>query len=330
MISIALPVSRFQWPNNWGDSFSQSGPLTVEVGIGNGQFLVHLAQDLRGENFIGFEISLPSIRNSEKKITRAKLKNICLVRATAQSALWLLFLPAAISTLIINFPDPWPKAGHQHRRVVSDNFLNLAASRMIQDGKLEIATDHGDYAGWIAERLARSPYFESDLPATFTTRDQHRTPTKYELKAIEAGHKCYYFKWSRNGTTSAETFVIPEEYLMPHIVLQLPIGLDEIEDRFESQHFADGTTKVRFIALYHSTKVNMLVVDTFIHEEPLEQRVLLSVAQRNTGDYLVSLHDAGYPRSTRGIHLAVHWLAEWMQGLSVGAKIVRHNLQLDS
>jgi hypothetical protein len=74
----------------------------------------------------------------------------------------------------------------------------------------------------------------------------------------------------------------------------------------------------------------MLVVDTFIHEEPLEQRVLLSVAQRNTGDYLVSLHDAGYPRSTRGIHLAVYWLAEWMQGLSVGAKIVRHNLQLDS
>jgi tRNA (guanine-N7-)-methyltransferase len=329
MIPIALPVTRFQWPNNWDASFFPSGSLNVEVGFGTGQFLVHMAQHRRGEYFVGLEISLPSIRNGEKKVARAKLENICLVRATAQSALWLLFLPGTISTLTINFPDPWPKASHQHRRVVSDKFLNLAASRMIQGGKLDIATDHSDYAGWIAERLARSPYFESDLPAVFTTRDQHRIPTKYELKAIDAGHKCYYFKWSRNSILSAETFTPPEEYVMPHIVLQLPIGLDEIEDRFESKQFADGTTKVQFIALYHSTKVNMVVVDTFIHEEPLEQRVLLSIAHRKAGDYLVSLHDAGYPRSTRGIHLAVHWLAEWLQGLSVGGKIVRHNLQLD-
>jgi hypothetical protein len=199
---------------------------------------------------------------------------------------------------------------------------------MIQGGKLDIATDHGDYAEWITERLARSPYFESNFSEAYTTRDRDRTPTKYELKAIDAGHKCYYFKWSRNSILSAETFITPEEYLMPHIVLQSPIGLDEIEDCFESKQFAEGTTKVRFIALYHSSEGKLLVVDTFIHEESLEQRVLLSVAHRKTGDYLISLHDAGYPRSTRGIHLAVNWLAEWIQGLSSGARIVRHNLQL--
>ena len=329
MIPFALPVNQFQWPNNWDDTFSRSGPLHVEVGFGNAHFLVHSAHINTHENYVGLEISLPSIRNGERKIARAKLENVCLVRATAQTALWLLFLPATISTLTINFPDPWPKAGHQHRRVVSDNFLDLAASRMIQGGKLDIATDHGDYAGWIAERLARSPYFENILSAAYTTRDQDRTHTKYELKAIKAGRDCHYFKWSRNNILSTETFTTPEEYVMPHIVLRSPIGLDEIEGRFVSKQFADGTIKVRFIALYHSTEAKMLVIDTFIHEVPLEQRVLISVACRKTGDYLIGLHDVGYPRSTRGVHLAVNSLAKWIEGLSSGAKIVRHNLQLE-
>jgi tRNA (guanine-N7-)-methyltransferase len=329
MIPFALPVTRFDWPVNWDGTFAQSGQLNVEVGFGNGQFLVHLAQEGQNESFVGLEISLPSIRNCEAKIARAKLENVCLVRATAQSALWLLFRPATIRTLIVNFPDPWPKKGHQHRRVMNDKFLKLAASRMIRGGRLEIATDHSDYAGWIAECLGRSPYFESDMSVAYSSGDQSRTPTKYEMKAIDAGRKCYYFNWSRNSISSAETYAIPEEYLMPHIVIESPIDLEEIEERFESKQFADGITKVRFIAVYHSAKVKKLVVDTFVHEEPLEQRLLLSIAHRKTGDYLISLHEAGYPRSTRGIHLAVYWLAEWIQELSDEATIVRHNLHLD-
>ncbi len=330
MRQFALPLNRFHWPTHWDETFSRSGLLTVEVGFGNGQYLVHMAEHSRNENFVGLERSIPSIRNAERKIAQAKLQNVCLVRAAALSALWLLFQASDISALIINFPDPWPKSSHQHRRVVCDNFLNLAASRMRYGGRLEIATDHGGYAAWITERLARSPYFESDLTVAYTTKHQERSPTKYELKAIKAGLKCHYFKWSRNSTLSAETFSAPEEYVMPHLILQTPLDLHEIEKSFESRQVEDGTTKVRFIAMYHSVKINKLVVDTFIHEEPLEQRVLLSIEHRKTGDLMVSLHESGYPRSTQGIHLAVYWLAEWIKGSAEPASITRHNLHLDS
>ncbi len=66
-----------------------------------------------------------------------------------------------MDSVIINYPDPWPKKVHRHRRLIDDIFLCLLASRMAPGGDLDIATDHDDYAIQIAHCLSRSPHFFS-------------------------------------------------------------------------------------------------------------------------------------------------------------------------
>jgi len=46
------------------------------------------------------------------------------------------------------FPDPWPKARHAKRRLVSGRLLELLTSRLKPGGHLLLATDHPGYAAY--------------------------------------------------------------------------------------------------------------------------------------------------------------------------------------
>ena len=48
-------------------------------------------------------------------------------------------------------PDPWPKSRHHKRRFLQSGTIELIADRLRPGGILHIATDHADYAVWIAE-----------------------------------------------------------------------------------------------------------------------------------------------------------------------------------
>jgi hypothetical protein len=68
-------------------------------------------------------------------------------------------------------------------------------------------------------------------------------------------------------------------------------------------------------------------VETYLREEPLAQRLGLLVRQRESGNYVISLHELGFPRPTAGVHLAIGHLAQWLLGLHEENMILHHNLQ---
>lgn len=322
----AQPIKNLKWPTNWSEVFLREAPLYLEIGFGNGSFLVQMAKESPQANLIGIEVSIPSIKNCERKIEKARLENIALVRGTAQSALWLLFEKKSINKVFINFPDPWPKPAHHQRRLVSDEFLDLLGSRLAAGSELQIATDHQDYAEWIEDALSRSRFFNHQSVMRDFSQGGERKSTKYELKAIQGGRPCYYFQSNRNEIEVEKDFPIPKENPMPHVVLKSPAGLDYIAGQFKPVRFAKGDTTVRYIACYLAAKGDYLVIDTFIHESPLEQRILLSLARRKYGDFLLSVHEVGFPRSTPGVHQAIEWFAEWVVSLDQESLILRKNL----
>ncbi|MFZ0546374.1 MAG: tRNA (guanosine(46)-N7)-methyltransferase TrmB [Candidatus Promineifilaceae bacterium] len=325
MRDIILPA-RLPWPADWTEIFGRSASLVIEIGFGNGEFLLDLAQKRPDQNFLGLEISLPSLYKAERKIERLGLSNVWAMQSQAKIALWALCLPGSVAEIYINFPDPWPKPAHYERRLINDRFLHLAATRMAVGGRLSVATDDADYAAWIQEAFANCAYFENPFTADYLTEDKERLRTKYEKIAIAAGRTCHYFMRLRSPVPAPDPFPIPTELPMPHAIVTSPISLDETSRHFEPQSWSMGTTHLRLNELYRSEFHEALMVDVYLSEEPLDQRVMLVITRRKEGDYLIHLHEVGFPRPTTGIHFAVYRLAKWLAGLDPGGKIESHKL----
>lgn len=326
-LTHTLSITTLPWPADWTDIYGREAALMVEVGFGDSRFLVGLAQRNPDKNILGLEISSPSLRKGERKVKRAGLMNVRFIQARAQAALWTLCATDSVNALFINFPDPWPKPAHHRRRLIDDRFLQLVATRMNAGGMIEIATDHSEYAEWIYSCLDRSPHFNSRLGSPYVTRDDDRVRTKYEEKAFAGGQTCFYFKWLRNRRPAPDDFLIPQEFPMPHMVIQIPLNLEEISQRFRPTVYSTNTTSVRLIDLYQSIGQDSLVVDTYISEEPVEQRLLLAITWRETGDFLIHLHEVGFPRPTPGVHYALQCLTSWVCSLHEEAVVIRQNLR---
>lgn len=325
-MSLVLHAKQLPWPVDWTAVFGRSAPLWVEIGFGRGEFLVDLAQQHPAVNVLGVEIALPSLRRAAGRVTRAHLTNVRLVQGGAEAFLQALCPPHSLSRLILNFPDPWHKLDHHSRRLINPTFLHLAATRLVSGARLEIATDHDAYTAVIAQTLAETPYFSSCTAVPYVTTDQQRVQTKYELKALAEGRVCRYFHWQRNQTPAADIFPILQELPMPHVILRSPLTLEEISQQYAPFYVPTETADIKFAELFRSQRGHTLLVETYIREEPLSQRVGLTIHQRLTGEMVVGLHEVGFPRTTPGIHRAIGALASWVRGLAAETAVVSETL----
>jgi tRNA (guanine-N7-)-methyltransferase len=329
MATRALEGLHLPWPAPWQTIFGREAPLLIEIGFGSGDFLLDLARKRPDANVLGVEIHLPGIRKAEQRLARLEQDNVRFVQATAEQTLWALCRPTSVHGLVINFPDPWPKAGHQQRRLLNARFLRLAATRLVPGAFLDIATDDAAYAGSVVELLEQSDHFAARLDVPLVTEDNKRLRTKYELKALADGRVCYYLYWQRNWQTAVDEFPIPQELNVPHLVLSTTLTLDRIAAHFKPRQAKRGPTSVRFAALYRAAHGEKLLIDTYVNEEPVPQQLALLVRPRGPDELIVNLHTLGFPRPTVGVHLAVGALAEWLMSLDREARILAHDLRLN-
>lgn len=323
-----LETRMLAWPADWSAIFGREAPLLLEIGFGNGQFLLGLAASRPEANLIGLEISRPSLQKAANKIANRRLAHVRLLAGAAFDSLWTLFRPGQIEAVYINFPDPWPKKGHHHRRLMNEPFLQLLAARLPAGASLHLATDIAQYAQVIADLLAQSPYFASQFPTPYLTEDKNRSRTKYEQLALAAGRTCHYFHWQRTTVPAGEPFPIPPEVAMPHAILTCPLSLAAIRDQFQPSERHVGQASIRLAAVYQASHDQSLLIDTFIQEEPYSQRVALTIRPRPAGELILGVHEIGFPRPTAGLHKAIHYLADWLISLDPAIHLSNHNLEL--
>lgn len=322
-------VEQLPWPVDWEELFGRPNPLMVEIGFGSGLFLADMARRCSGNNYLGLEISTPSLRNAVSKVRRARLDNVLLLQASAQAALQLLCRPNSISGVIINYPDPWPKKYQLGRRLISDTFLQLLSSRLVVGANLDIATDHVEYAVQIAECLASSPHFDSRNGHVYLHEDPGRLRTKYEQIALDEGRQPHYFKWRRNDSPATGLFPILEELSMPHVVMRLPADLEEISRSIKLSVIDLRGVHIRFVEVFQSVYDGKLLIETFLNEDPIQQRFALEMRSRSTGEIVVSLAEVGFPRPTRGVHLAIKHLVGQLREEYPSLVVTRTTLQDD-
>jgi hypothetical protein len=174
--------------------------------------------------------------------------------------------------------------------------------------------------------MERTPYFANQRDTTFVLAESAKLGTKYELKGLAEGRPGHYYDWRRNETPAPNSFPIFPEEAVPHLILQTPDSLDDIAAQFAPWQWSQGETHIRFLDAYRSTRDNFLLVEAFVAEGPLEQRVGLSVRVRPSSELILNVHEIGFPRPTPGVHHAVARLGDWLLSLHPQARLVAENL----
>lgn len=158
-----IPVDYFT-PLNLAALFPgrEEAPLQVDLGSGDGAFLLQMAARHPGENFLGVERLLGRIRKTARKTARAGLVNARLLRIESLYCLQYLLPPASASVLHVMFPDPWPKKRHHNRRLIQPAFLNAAHRTLRPGGELRLTTDDLPYFEHMREVFTAHPGFREE------------------------------------------------------------------------------------------------------------------------------------------------------------------------
>lgn len=132
-----------------------SRPLHIEIGSGKGTFLLGAARRQPGVNFLGIEYAGEFFAYAADRLRRAGVTNVRMLDVDAGEFVHWRVPSASVDVIHLYFADPWPKAKHHRRRMVSDRFLGDAARVLKPGGELRIVTDHADYWAWMEEHFAR-------------------------------------------------------------------------------------------------------------------------------------------------------------------------------
>ena len=157
----------------------------LEIGFGGGEHMAAQAAAHRDVLILGAEPFLNGAASALRHIDEIKLQNVRLHVGDARD-LTAALPDGCLSRIFILFPDPWPKARHNKRRLVQGETIAAWARVLAPGGRLRFATDWEDYGAWTLERFARSPEFRW----TAAHADNWRTPpadhvtTRYETKKL--------------------------------------------------------------------------------------------------------------------------------------------------
>ena len=134
--------------------------LEVDLGCGDGAFLLGMAQEFPERDFLGVERLLGRVRKVGRKIGRAGLENVRVLRLESRYTVEWLLPEASVSRLHLLCPDPWPKLRHNRRRVMQPEFLAAVRQALVPGGEFLFMTDHEEYFEWAAERVTAYGHLE--------------------------------------------------------------------------------------------------------------------------------------------------------------------------
>ena len=165
--------------------FDRDAPLVLEIGSGIGEATEALAAAHPAYNIVAFEVWRPGVGDALARIGPAGLTNVRLMSIDAVWSMEHLVGAEELAGLWTFFPDPWHKARHQKRRLVTPDFAHLVATRLRIGALWRLATDWADYADQMVRVLDAEPM----LVGGVVERWDQRPVTKFERKGLAKGRQ---------------------------------------------------------------------------------------------------------------------------------------------
>ena len=180
----------------WKEFFKNDNEIQLEVGCGKCSFVAQKALQNPDINFIAVDIKSDMLgvgrRNIEKLFSEnnREVTNIALVAFNVENINELISVDDNISTMYINFCNPWPKEKHKKRRLTHTTKLNKYREFLSDNALIKFKTDNDELFDESFE------YFdESRFEIIYKTYDLHNSDvtdnimTEHELMFSSEGIK---------------------------------------------------------------------------------------------------------------------------------------------
>jgi tRNA (guanine-N7-)-methyltransferase len=191
------PQNRGRWRKVL--KLSDSAPLDVEFGTGNGLFFSHRATQNPNRGLIGLELKYKPLVQSIRRALRAGAKNAAITRFHAFNA-DQLFEQNEINDVFIHFPDPWTSPLKPKNRMTNAWFLDLIFELQKPGSFLNFKTDSEALFDWTLEEIPKTKY-----KMIFQTRDLHNSEmasqnfiTGFEKIFTAQGIKTHFLRLQKN------------------------------------------------------------------------------------------------------------------------------------
>lgn len=181
---LTIPENYDDWRSftfpGWAspEIFGNDNPVHVEYCTGNGTWIAQRAHDHPDINWVAVEKRYDRVAKIWSKIQNMGLKNLFCVWGEGHTATREYFPDGSISTVYINFPDPWPKKKHHKHRLMKPEFIAQLHRILQPEGTLTFVTDDVEYSELATVELQNAegfaslhaaPYYCSDLPGYGTS-----------------------------------------------------------------------------------------------------------------------------------------------------------------
>lgn len=182
----------FSLPIGKKDIFCDEKPLVLEIGFGEGEFLIDAAQCDASRNYLGIEIKRGRFRKAVRAAEKLSLQNLKFLHIEAEIALRQVFRERMFDLVLVNFPDPWPKKRHSKHRMFNREFISCLAKVLTKSGKTIIKTDQLSYIEQIVSEFKRSRLFlPAHPPPGFVEARRGEKETKFEKHFRETSQEIF-------------------------------------------------------------------------------------------------------------------------------------------
>ncbi len=129
----------------WPAIFSRQAPVVLDLGCGNGRFVIASALARPECDHLGIEILPVVIRYATRRANQRGLSNVRLAVIGAYEFLDEYVAPASVAEIHLYHPQPYRDSQKQHRRLLTPEFLALVHRSLIAGGLVVLQTDNKAY-----------------------------------------------------------------------------------------------------------------------------------------------------------------------------------------
>jgi tRNA (guanine-N7-)-methyltransferase len=195
---VGLTLSAATQPISFAQIFGRTAPIILEIGFGNGQSLLTMAQAEPDKDFVGIEVHYAGMGALLQGIEQQSLNNLRVYLDDAVEVLQQAIPDASLDRVQLFFPDPWPKKRHHKRRLVQSEFVQLLRLKLKVGGIFHMATDWQAYAEHMSLVMEDAQGF-ANLAGVgcYSSRPDYRPLTKYEQRGHQLGHEVFDLLYER-------------------------------------------------------------------------------------------------------------------------------------
>jgi tRNA (guanine-N7-)-methyltransferase len=184
----ALKKLPAQGPLDFAALFGRVAPLIVDLGCGNGRFLIASALSLPDHNHIGIDILPMVLRYATRRANQRGLHHVRFAAIDAQRFVAAYLAPKSVREMHCYHPQPFHDPREAHKRLLTPDFFAQVHGVLEPGGTFYVQTDNAPY--W--------EYVKATMPAFFELHEQQghwpdasKGRTRREIIALRRGYRVY-------------------------------------------------------------------------------------------------------------------------------------------